>query len=261
MRTIFAIYSRQDLKRASALTRALEPGGVRVVRDEDVLSPGDLWPKRLGKLIADSGTVLLLWSRNAAQSQQVEREWNIALGRAARIVIVLFDDEPLPAALSAIDAVTADRVDAILKGLDATPGGLPPARGRSRRAVRVIAGIAGVLALAVGLAIVIPTRSKRPDKRNAALSPAAAAPALALAGFVQNDRGDPLQDVRIVLPELNLETATDSLGRFSFPAVSKAAGQTRLIARKTCFQTWTADAPTGDSAFSFVLRRAPCDSR
>lgn len=228
---------------------------MRLARDLDVLSPGDLWPQRLAKLIADSPAVVLLWSRSAAQSQQVEREWNIALGRPARIVIVLLDDEPLPAALSAIDAVTADRVDAILRGLDATPIELPPARLRRRA---TIGALSASIVLAIGVAAAF-YRTPKPTVQRPGVPPVAE-PALALAGFVQDDRGDPVQDVRVLLPELNLETATDSRGRFSFPAVSKASGQIRLIARKPCFQTWTADAPIGDSGFSFVLRRTVCDS-
>lgn len=80
VRSIFASYSSVDrievLARLQMLHKLLE---VDIFLDVDTLRSGEKWEARLIREINRRDRFFLFWSRNAAASEWVEREWRLAL--------------------------------------------------------------------------------------------------------------------------------------------------------------------------------------
>ncbi len=91
-----AIDLQQDLMYASFLDFRNTPAG----------SP---WMETHAKAIRNATTFMLAWSRNAAASEHVTREWRLALEARVKILPVLMDDTPLPDELGQIHALTGFR--------------------------------------------------------------------------------------------------------------------------------------------------------
>ena len=105
MPRVFLSYSREDLAVAHQLAQALTTSGIAVWRDEESLHGGQQWPKEIGEAIAAHDVVLLAWSKHAAASHFVEREWTTALALRKIILPCFLDKTPLPPALSAINGI------------------------------------------------------------------------------------------------------------------------------------------------------------
>jgi hypothetical protein len=78
-RDTFPSYSRKDEHVVHACETVVEAGGDRFLRDVRKLRSGEEWEPRLLELIDQADVFQLFWSRNAAESPQVEREWRHAL--------------------------------------------------------------------------------------------------------------------------------------------------------------------------------------
>jgi hypothetical protein len=75
-------------------------------------------------------------------------------------------------------------------------------------------------------------------------------------GFVQDDHGNPLPEVRISAPTLNIPPQiTDPNGRFSFQVDLSPGTNFRLVVQKPGFETYTADPPSGDTTFNITLHQ------
>ncbi len=111
MTKVFLSYSRDDLETVLALEQALVASGVEVWRDQQSLYGGQLWPKALGEAVASSGALLLVWSKNAAESYYVELEWNTALALKKPVLPCRLDDAPLPQFLKAFNAIDCRNVE------------------------------------------------------------------------------------------------------------------------------------------------------
>lgn len=79
---VFACYAREDIevvRMVQSLHRALPLS--RLDYDIEILTAGDDWERSLDRAIRDSDLFQLFWSPVAADSEQVEREWRLALSR------------------------------------------------------------------------------------------------------------------------------------------------------------------------------------
>lgn len=97
------VYARADeaaAQRARALARVYD----QVAIDRD-MPPGVPWRDRMAGQILQARLVLVLWSAQAAASQEVGHEWRLALLGPAGLVPVLLDNTPLPAPLAGLNAV------------------------------------------------------------------------------------------------------------------------------------------------------------
>jgi hypothetical protein len=295
MKDFFISFNEADRAWAGWIAWTLEEAGYTVVFQDWDFRPGGNFVLEMHRALQNTGRTIIVVSDAFLKSAFTAAEWAAVLrddpdAKLRKLIPVRVAEckpDGLLGPIAYVDLVGAAEEEATGTLLGAfserakpirSPG-YPgralerhryPGRGRNepplvvagqRSALRnatKIAVLAGVIAAVVGLTVTFRQVPKRTDTGKGASSPSVEASRLMLAGFIQDDQGDPLPNVRVVLPELNLETATDSRGRFVFTQVSNRTGATRLIARKPCFQTWTADAPIGDSGFSFVLRRAPC---
>ena len=97
------IYSRLDsatAQRAHALAAVYD----RAVIDRQV-QPGAQWRQAMAGAICGASRVLLVWSRQAADSAEVRREIDTALVCRVNVVPVLLDSTPLPGIVADVQAV------------------------------------------------------------------------------------------------------------------------------------------------------------
>lgn len=78
-RKVFASYSSQDTKLVEAMESQVRAIGYEYLREVVKLRGGQQWNQRLLPMIADADIFQLFWSRNAAQSADVEKEWRHAI--------------------------------------------------------------------------------------------------------------------------------------------------------------------------------------
>ena len=79
-RKIFASYSHKDAEVVEAMERHVRAIGYEYLRDVVQLRSGQRWDERLMAMISDADIFQLFWSRNSAQSGEVEKEWRYAIG-------------------------------------------------------------------------------------------------------------------------------------------------------------------------------------
>ena len=97
------LYSQRDAREAQRIHRLAIMYSV-VLRDVEI-PPGEPWRATVAGWIRDAKTVLILWSANAAESDELAAEWRMALASPARVVPVLLDATPLPGELAGRQAV------------------------------------------------------------------------------------------------------------------------------------------------------------
>ena len=107
---IFLSYAREDIAWAEEQSRVLEPAGVEVYLDVRSNRAGEPWEERIHTELERASQVRVGWSRHAAQSEWVRREYMWALERAASaegtpgLLVYLLDDTELPEELRHIHA-------------------------------------------------------------------------------------------------------------------------------------------------------------
>lgn len=88
------------------LVNLLKASDVDVFMDNDDIKYGDEWEKTLIQNIKASDRILVFWSKNAAKSDWVRREYTMAMNVAGmRVIPVPLDDTPLPDGLSKYQGV------------------------------------------------------------------------------------------------------------------------------------------------------------
>jgi hypothetical protein len=93
-RQIFASYSHRDAAVVEAVARYVSVTGDRYLVDAETLRSGEVWDDRLRELIDAADVFQLFWSRNAMNSEFVQREWEyaLALGRDGFVRPVYWED-------------------------------------------------------------------------------------------------------------------------------------------------------------------------
>jgi hypothetical protein len=80
-RSLFCSYSHRDRAVVRRVERACRALGIECLRDEVSLKSGEMWSKELSSMIERADIFQLFWSREAAASPFVEKEWLYALTR------------------------------------------------------------------------------------------------------------------------------------------------------------------------------------
>jgi TIR domain len=155
-RVVFVSYARHDRLAVEPAVDLLRAGGVEVFVDVLSIGFGERWKDVLNDALARCERVLVFWSRAAAASEWVEREWRSALALGKKIVPTLLDRTPLPVELAEFQAVTRLLRDGAPPAAEPSLGRPPPqpsaappgaAARRGARTPLVLAG-AGVVAAA-----------------------------------------------------------------------------------------------------------------
>ena len=96
---VFVSYARADLELADQLVAALAAIGFDLLIDRHAISVGEDWQERLGTLIAEADSVILLLSPKSLESDRVT--WEIAESerlskRLMPVVVKRLDSTPVP---------------------------------------------------------------------------------------------------------------------------------------------------------------------
>ncbi len=93
---LFLSYCRRETPFVNDLFRLLERAGYDVWLDYQCLIPGRPWQVQIDLGIVEADVFLLVVSREAIASPNVEYEWHRALALEKRIVLLIFEAVPLP---------------------------------------------------------------------------------------------------------------------------------------------------------------------
>jgi hypothetical protein len=108
-RSVFISYSRSDRDDVDDAVGLLRAGGVKVFLDVVDIDYGERWKDALTQALKRCERVMVFWSRAAAASEWVEREWRFAIELGKKIVPTLLDMTPLPAELAEFQAIRRQR--------------------------------------------------------------------------------------------------------------------------------------------------------
>jgi TIR domain len=103
--SVFVSYSSRDDPAVTALIRLLAATGASAFKDTQSIMPGDAWREIVFAGIRDAETTLVFWSSNSSTSEEVEKEWKLALDLGKRVIPVVLDSTPLPPDLEEIQAI------------------------------------------------------------------------------------------------------------------------------------------------------------
>ena len=126
---VFLSYSSRDQDYVHPLGRLLKASGSRPFVDVFDLEFEQDWAQQIDRAIHSCKRVLVFLTRHAAESQQVEREWRLALSIGKPVVPVLMAREPqLPSELGRFHGVRLFQIfDQVFSG-GGSFGVIPSAR-------------------------------------------------------------------------------------------------------------------------------------
>jgi hypothetical protein len=96
--SVFISYSRREAPFVDVLLDALEDKGIEVWVDYHCLVPGKAWLDQIFSGIDGAEVLLLVVSKASMASKNVELEYARALEKKKRIILIIFEAVPLPAA-------------------------------------------------------------------------------------------------------------------------------------------------------------------
>ncbi len=174
MADVFVAYSSADSSLAKELGQKLEALGLSIF-DDTGLTPGGDPDSTVEQEFRDATTVVVLWSENAAASEQVKNQTQLAVRAWSddRLFLVRLDDAPLPTGLGGLQAVevttsggslSADDWKAIVTALSQKTTRTPAAP-KSRRAWVTIL-MTGLVVLAAGSMVRLFTQGTPPPDGN-----------------------------------------------------------------------------------------------
>jgi hypothetical protein len=106
---VFVSYSHKDREIVSAAIEIQQDLNYAAFIDFRDTPPGTPWQETHSDAIRHAAVLVLCWSKHAASSEYVAKEWRLALETRVKILPVVMDDTPLPEELSHIHALTGFR--------------------------------------------------------------------------------------------------------------------------------------------------------
>jgi hypothetical protein len=108
---VFMSYARQDQIFVSRLANNLLKHDIDIWLDLYRIEPGKSWARQIGEALDDCQIMLLALSPAAAESENVDDEWNYFLDQKKKIVSVLHQPCKVPYRLSKLQYVDFDTTD------------------------------------------------------------------------------------------------------------------------------------------------------
>lgn len=93
---IFMSHSSKDREFTSRLAERLQKVGFRCWVDIADIPDGSTWPREIEKGVSDCGAMIVVMSKDARESEWVERETLMAMQLRKPLLIARIDDAPLP---------------------------------------------------------------------------------------------------------------------------------------------------------------------
>src|SRR4051794_25545576 len=87
----FICYSHSDHEKAKQVEQYLNQHGIKTWRDKSDIPASTNWRNKIQDALNQARAMILLWSKTASDSDEVQAEWNTAL-KICPIFIVLLDN-------------------------------------------------------------------------------------------------------------------------------------------------------------------------
>jgi hypothetical protein len=104
IRSVFVSYSRADKPRVEGLADLLRGLGLSVFLDQRSIVAGERWRDSLDRALSSCDALVVVWSRQAARSEWVRKEYETAASRRIRLIPVPIDGTPLAPALAELQS-------------------------------------------------------------------------------------------------------------------------------------------------------------
>lgn len=92
---VFVSYSHTDLDLIYPLVTLMRVNLTRVYLDKDGIKPGKKWRDKVDDAIRSSSLLIVFWCVHSRQSEEVRREYLLAIKERKDVVPVLLDDTPV----------------------------------------------------------------------------------------------------------------------------------------------------------------------
>src|SRR5258708_1999238 len=113
----FVCYSHSDREQAERIEQYLKQHGIKTWRDENDIPASADWRNEIQSALDHAHAMILLWSKAASESKEVQAEWNAAVNKYP-IYIVLLDSTLLNYRLAQIQwTLNFDDLDTALPKL------------------------------------------------------------------------------------------------------------------------------------------------
>lgn len=112
MPKVFISHSWDDNDISRKIAHDLKRDGAEIWIDYARISGGESLPERISEALEWCDTLVLVWSKSAATSKWVKKEWTSAIYLDKTIIPCLLDDTKLPAILSSLLYINFENVDA-----------------------------------------------------------------------------------------------------------------------------------------------------
>lgn len=97
---VFVSYSHSDASLVAPVVKLLRVNKSMVFQDIDDIRPGKKWREEIANALAKSDLVVVFWCHHANRSDEVSKEWKVAIEQDKDLLPLLLDNTPLPSELS-----------------------------------------------------------------------------------------------------------------------------------------------------------------
>lgn len=93
---VFVSYSHADASLVAPVVKLLRVNKSLVFQDIDGIQPGKRWRSEIAKGLAESHLVVVFWCDHASRSDEMSKEWKVAIQQEKDLLPLLLDATPLP---------------------------------------------------------------------------------------------------------------------------------------------------------------------
>jgi TIR domain-containing protein len=180
---VFVSYSHADASLVAPVVKLLRVNKSLVFQDIDDIQPGRRWRSEIAKALAESHLVVVFWCDHASRSDEVSKEWKVAIDQEKDLLPLLLDATPLPPELGEFQWIDfRATVGANHSSIDSSDNAIMPSPPSPRAAARAMSvrwlSLTG-LATALGIAVVLSLftlRAPQPEDPTPLPLPASAEP-------------------------------------------------------------------------------------
>jgi hypothetical protein len=107
---VFLSYSRKDVGLVRKVGLIIRAVGVKPWRDEQSIDPGELWRVSIATSIEHCERMLVFWCRHSESSDEVQREYELAIEKKKLIVPIRLDRSRMSSKLSPYQEIDVRRL-------------------------------------------------------------------------------------------------------------------------------------------------------
>ena len=159
---VFVSYSHADASLVAPVVKLLRVNKSLVFQDIDGIQPGKRWRSEIAKGLAESHLVVVFWCDHASRSNEVSKEWKVAIQQEKDLLPLLLDATPLPPALGEFQWIdfrgtVGPNHSSIVSSANDVRGSAPPLKAPVKAGRwLLLAGLTAVFVAAVALYLFTP---------------------------------------------------------------------------------------------------------